>query len=288
MPPKHIEVIVNPNSGRGRHKPLAEYFGNELPPAMRWTEHATTCAGHATELAHEAVLSGADAVIAVGGDGTVNEVSKALIGTEIPLGVIPQGSGNGFARHMKIPMNTRAAVRRIARFRTAPIDTATLNGMPFLATAGLGFDAQVGWRFSEYDKRGLPSYLRASAETFFNFKPRTYRLVIDGEARESEAFLISFANAGQYGNNAWIAPSASISDGKLNVCILKNFPRHLAPEIIFRIFSRQIENSKYYELIQAREIVVENPEQFHVDGEPLEGESELRIQVNPRSLRVII
>lgn len=288
VPLKKIHFIINPNSGRRRPIPIIHHLEKGMPNTIEWTSRLTQRVGHATELTVEAIHSGADAVVAVGGDGTVNEVGKALIGTSTALGIIPSGSGNGFARHLQIPISDKAAIRRIARFKTLTIDTATINGRAFLATAGLGFDAEVGRRFSEFDRRGLPSYLRASAATFFNFKPREYYLIIDGQEYQSEAFLINFANAGQYGNNAWIAPSASLTDGLLNVCILKKFPRHYAPDIIFRIFNKQIESSKYYEQFLARNITVKNAEQFHVDGEPLTGEAELKIEIIPHSLSVII
>lgn len=285
---KKIFFVINPKSGSQHSSSILKHIEKEITDEFEWSTHLTERADHATELATKAVENGADAVIAVGGDGTVNEVGKALIGTDTALGIIPSGSGNGFARHLKIPMHERGALRRIKKFTTINIDTATINGEPFLATAGLGFDAEVGWRFSEFDRRGLASYVRATADTLIKFKPETYQLIIDGKEIETNAFLIAFANVGQYGNNAWIAPSASVTDGKLNVCILKEFPPHRAPEILFRLFNRQIEDSKYYQMIHAEKILVKNPKKYHIDGEPLESEEDLHIQVNPRSLNVIV
>lgn len=285
---KKIVFIINPNSGSQRHPHILKHLKEEMSDGFEWSTCYTERAGHATELAAEAVKNGADAVVAVGGDGTVNEVGKALIGTDVALGIIPSGSGNGFARHLKIPLQEKGALRCIKKFTTIKIDTATINGIPFLATSGLGFDAQVGWRFSEFERRGIASYVRATADTFIKFKPETYQLIIDGKELETKAFLINFANVGQYGNNAWIAPSASVTDGKLNVCILKEFPPHRAPEIIFRLFNRQIEDSKYYHYILAKEIIVKNPEKYHIDGEPLQAHEDLHIRVNPASLIVIV
>ena len=285
---KKIVFVINPNSGTHNSSTFLKHVEKVMDAHFEWSVRFTERANHATEIAAEAVKNGADAVIAVGGDGTVNEVSRALIDTETALGVIPSGSGNGFARHLKIPLSEKAALRRIMNFETLRIDTAILNDTSFIATAGLGFDAEVGWRFSELDKRGMASYVKATAETFFKFKPEYYELVIDGKEMITKAFLLTFANVGQYGNNAWIAPSASVTDGKLNVCILKEFPPLLAPEILFRLFNRQIEESKYYQMIHAEKILVKNPKKFHLDGEPLEASGDLHIAINPASLNVIV
>ncbi len=285
---KKIVFVINPNSGTHSSSTFIKHVKKALDLQFDWNVHLTERANHATEIAAEAVKNGVDAIIAVGGDGTVNEVSRALINTETAFGVIPSGSGNGFARHLKIPLSERAALKRIEAFKTIRIDTAILNNVSFVATAGLGFDAEVGWRFSELDKRGMASYVKATADTFFKFKPENYDLVIDGKEMSTKAFLLTFANVGQYGNNVWIAPSASVTDGKLNVCILKEFPPLLAPEILFRLFNRQIEESKYYQMIHAENILVKNPKKFHLDGEPFEASGDLHIAINPASLNVIV
>jgi len=283
-----IQFVINPKSGVKRKLQLVDQLKRELKPEIQFEIHFTEGPGHATDLAKEAVKQGADAVVAVGGDGSVNEVGKALINTKVALGIIPMGSGNGFARHLKIPLNLEEAIQRIMAFKTKTIDTASIDGQAFLATAGLGFDAQVGWKFANFGRRGFLSYMQVTTQEFFNFKPKTYHLEIDGERIETEAFLVNFANAGQYGNNAWIAPSASLSDGKLNVCILEQFPSHLAPDIIFKLFNKQIEKSKYYKVIQAKEIKVLKAEQYHMDGEPRRSLKEMTIKVVPRSLKVVV
>ncbi len=285
---RKIQFVINPNSGVKRKVSLVDLLKSELGDTIQYGIHFTKHPEHATELSLQAVEQGVDAVIAVGGDGSVNEVGKALINTDVALGIIPSGSGNGFARHLGIPMQSLAAIKRIREFNTRTIDTASINGVPFLATAGLGFDAHVGWKFATFGKRGFFSYLQVTTNEFFSFQPKTYHLEVDGEVIETKAFLVNFANAGQYGNNAWIAPSASISDGKLNVCILEQFPPHLAPDIIFKLFSKQIEKSKYYRVLQAKEIKVLNPSKFHLDGEPKSIEEDMLIQVVPNSLKVIV
>jgi YegS/Rv2252/BmrU family lipid kinase len=267
---------------------LVDQLKRQLAPDIEYGIHFTKKPAHATELARAAVQKGVDAVVAVGGDGSVNEVGKALIHSEVALGIIPAGSGNGFARHLNIPLRSSDAIQRINAFKLKTIDTASLNGEPFLATAGLGFDAQVGWKFASFGRRGFFSYLQVTTNEFFSFKPKTYHLEVDGESIETKALIINFANAGQYGNNAWIAPSASLSDGKLNVCILESFPPHFAPDIIFKLFSKQIERSRYYRLFQAEEIKVLNPPQFHLDGEPRTLDQDMIIKVVPHSLKVLV
>lgn len=284
---KKIRFIVNPISGIKAKMAAIDLLKEELSNNFEYEVIHTKAANHATELAKEAVLLNSDAVIAVGGDGSVNEVGKALIHTDVPLGVIPFGSGNGFARHLKIPMQVKGAIDVINRFNVKRIDTAVINDQVFLATAGLGFDAHIGWKFADFGKRGFISYSQITINEYFNFQPETYEMIIDGEKIKTEAFLVNFANVGQYGNNAWIAPSASLTNGKLNVCILKPFPAHLAPDIIFKLFNKTIENSKYYQFFQAKEIEVINTGKFHIDGEPKESKEKMIIKAIPNSLSVI-
>lgn len=282
-----VQFIINPHSGIKNKLGFIDLIEKESRKDFEVNITLTQRPEHATEIAQLALEKGADMVVAVGGDGSVNEVGKVLIGTSVPLGVIPIGSGNGFARHMKIPINEREALRVINRFQIQSIDTGTANGEPFLATAGLGFDALVGWRFANQSRRGFSSYIRVTTQSFFGYKPKTYQLVVDGEEIETTAFLINFANAGQYGNNAWIAPSANIADGKLNVCILNQFPKQVAPDILFKLFNKSIEDSKYYRLFMGSEIVVKNPKIYHLDGEPRSTNEDLIIKVVPNSLNVV-
>lgn len=285
---RQIWFIVNPNSGMGHGADVEQIITWLAPDDVGIQIKHTTRPHHATELTKEAIAAGADTVVAVGGDGTVNEVGCGLINTNVALGVIPCGSGNGFARHLKIPMGTRAAVKRILANMTRTIDSAEINGTPYFATAGLGFDAEVGWQFADFGKRGFISYMQVTTQAFFKFKPKNYHLIIDGAKRETTAFLINFANAGQYGNNAWIAPSASLSDGLIDVCILKSFPIGHIPGILFRLFNKTIEQSKYYEVIRAKEIEVIDPSKYHLDGEPMKTDGHLLIRVVPNSLKVIV
>lgn len=284
---RKILFIINPHSGIKSKLGFVDLIEHEIHKDFIVKARLTQRPEHATEIALDAVESGVDAVVAVGGDGSVNEVGKALIGTDVALGIIPLGSGNGFARHLNIPLNEKAALHTINNFRTQIIDTATVNGVPFLATAGLGFDAQVGWQFANHGRRGFFSYIQITAAELMKYKAKPYKMKIDGEELETTAFLINFANAGQYGNNAWISPSASLSDGLLNICILDKFPPQYAPDMLYKLFNKKIEKSKYYRFLQGKEIWVQNPEIFHIDGEPRGTEEDLLIKIVPQSLKVI-
>lgn len=265
-----------------------QLLDSELSNDIEYTIAYTEREGHATELTFQAIKNQFDAVIAVGGDGTVNEVGKALIGTDVALGILPFGSGNGFARHRKIPLNPKEAIHYINRFNIKIIDTATLNDEVFLTTSGLGFDAHVGMKFAQDGRRGFFTYSQIAISEFLAYQPEEYHLMIDGQPLKTEAFVVSIANGGQYGNNAWIAPDASMEDGKLNICIIKPFPAHITPDIIFKLFNKSLNASRYYQSFEAEEVRVINAEQYHIDGEPRKvNREDLVIKIQPRSLRVI-
>jgi YegS/Rv2252/BmrU family lipid kinase len=284
---KKILFVVNPISGVKGKKAALELLKTKLHPSIEYDVAETLRADHATELTREAIGNDYDAVIAVGGDGTVNEVGKALVNSNVALGVLPFGSGNGFARHRKIPIVIKDAIELINRFSTKRIDTATLNGEAFLTTAGLGFDAHVGWKFSERTSRGFLTYSQVAIQEFIGYKVEDYHLIIDGKELKTKAFVVSIANGGQYGNNAWISPEASMEDGKLNVCIIKPFPAHYTPDIVLKLFRKNLTASNYYQTIEAEKIEIVNAGKFHLDGEPRLTQGDLTIQVVPKSLKVI-
>ncbi|MAY82897.1 MAG: hypothetical protein CMP59_02080 [Flavobacteriales bacterium] len=287
MSQKNLQFIINPVSGVKRKVKVVDLLKHRLSPEFNYGIDFTEYANHATELTEEYVRQGVDAVVAIGGDGTINEVAKSLVGTDVRLGVIPMGSGNGFARHMEIPLNSKSAIECINRFASKRIDTGLVNDEVFVSTVGLGFDALVGRRFADFGKRGLLGYMKVSTTEFFKFVSEDYQLTIDGEELNVNAFLINFANVGQYGNNAWIAPHASVTDGKLDVCILEPFPQALVGDIIFKLFNKHLDHSKFYRSIKAEKIEVLNRSLYHIDGEPRE-RSTLKVSIVPDSLEVIV
>lgn len=285
-----ILFIVNPVSG-GKAKDafpaiVKHYFEEDSYSIIQ-----TNRSGHATEIVKKGIIDGYTQFVAVGGDGTVNEIAKSLINTDFKIGIIPFGSGNGLARHNKIPMDLRRAISTIKEGFSIKIDTCLLNGNPFVNMAGVGFDAYIGSLFGKDKKRGFKSYIKTTTKEFNSYKSQDYKITIDGKTFEEKAFLVSFANSSQYGNNAYISPEADIADGKLNVTLLKPFQFSNVPELVFRLFLKNIHKSKLVKtFIASQKIVVEriSDDIFHLDGEPFMGDKILDISILPSSLQLIV
>ncbi|MGH2623912.1 MAG: diacylglycerol/lipid kinase family protein [Sphingobacterium sp.] len=290
MAKKRILFVINPISGGKKkttfNKQVLEVLDlNRFDPTFKITDHAN----HAFELAKQAIEEKYDAVIAVGGDGTINEIGSALVGTQMPLGIIPEGSGNGLALYLGVPMNESAALRRIKRFETVQIDCGRVSDNYFFNIAGIGFDASVSDKFAGETFRGPAGYLRTVVNLLSKYKPKKYNLLIDGKPFEREAFMISVANSPQYGNNAYIAPNASINDGILDVCIVHKFPLYTLPLMVFHLFNKTADQSEYVEIIPGKQITIQQQESapVHLDGEPMDLGESIEIQVIPKSLHII-
>ena len=253
--------------------------------------------GHASELAMKGLNSNADLIVAIGGDGTIREIASVLIGTNTPLGIIPAGSGNGLALHLAIPLNLKGAIEIINRFNVSEIDTGSIclvnekeeiKKDVFLSSSGVGFDALMAHRFKHLIKRGLWGYIKAIYKEYFSYLPNSYELEINGVMQVEKALLINIANSSQFGNNAIIAPSAKIDDGKFELSIVRQFPIYALPEMIFRLFSRSIDKSRYVTTLQVEEIVIKNgPGLVQLDGDSKESGSVVKIEVNRSSLCVL-
>jgi diacylglycerol kinase family enzyme len=231
-----------------------------------------------------------DAVVAVGGDGTVNQAAAALANHSIALGIVPRGSGNGLARHLGVPLALEGALGLLARGRPTVIDSARISSRRFFCTAGIGFDAHIGQCFAEAPRRGFLTYARLVLREFLNYRPQTYDLVIDGRPLTVRAYLITFGNAAQWGNNAHIAPLADIQDGLLHISILGACRRAAMPLLVVRLFKRSLHRSPHVRSLSGRTITVHPhaPGYFHYDGEPQAISGELGVQIYPGSLRVIL
>jgi len=231
-----------------------------------------------------------DLLVAVGGDGTINEVASSIVGSDTALGIIPYGSGNGLARFLGISMDAPKAIETLNTAHVEVIDSATLDGKPFFNMAGMGFDAHISELFSREKKRGFFTYLNSSIREVAKYKSQTYQLDIDGAVYEREAFMLSFANSSQYGNNAHISPNASVQDGLLDVCIIKKFPLWRFPEMCLRMITKTTEGTNYVEIIRGKRIHVKrsNPGPVHLDGEPQIKGTDIIIAVVPSSLKVIV
>lgn len=250
----------------------------------------TTGIFHAHDLA-KAAVGEYEIVVAVGGDGTVNEIASAIAGTDTVLGVIPFGSGNGLSRFLTIPMDAEGAIKTMNAGRTITIDAGKMNGQWFFNMAGMGFDAHISHVFANGStKRGFVSYFKSSIQEISTYKSKKYHIEIDGVAYDREAFMLSMANSSQYGNNAHVSPTASVQDGLLDVCIIKPFPLWRFPEMGLRMFTRTADSSKYVEIIKGKHIIITRQQEgpIHLDGEPQVAGTDIDIEVVPNALHVIV
>ena len=287
---KKALVLINPISGVGKQKLVERLVKENLDTKILSTEvEYTQYAGHAHTLAKNAI-GRFDVVVAVGGDGTVNETGSALIGSDTALAIIPTGSGNGLARHLKIPMRPEKAIRVLNDLNVKKIDTIKINNRYSLNVAGIGFDAHVSHLFAKMKHRGLISYVKLVVKEFGRYEASEYSLVVDGKKMKLKAFVISFANSSQYGNNFYIAPDARVDDGLIDVCIVNKFPKIAAPALLMSMMSKENIGGYLEKIIKAKDIIVEQPESLkgHVDGEPVFFKDKIRVSVNPLSLNVVV
>ncbi len=287
-----ILYIINPNSGTRYKGQIPAIIRNHTDNTIFDVEiYFTRYRGEATEIVRQKLAENYRYFVAVGGDGTVNEIAKELINTEAVLAIIPSGSGNGLARHLKIPLTPKKAIEVINQKKCESIDYGLINDLPFFCTCGVGFDALVSEKFDQKKGRGLLNYIKTTFLEYFDYKPETYQIIIDDqETISSRAFLITFANASQYGNNALIAPLADICDGKLEICILSPFSLIQVPSIGIRLFTGKIEKSSSVFIKQTRKILLKREFEgtIHIDGETRRLGKELQLSVISRGLKVII
>lgn len=292
---KNIAFIINPMSGTQNKKKLPKLI-QQMLDHNQWLENIvfTERAGHATELAHQYARMGFDAVVAVGGDGTVNEVARGLRDTETALCVIPMGSGNGFARHLHIPMNPTKAIEMINHSEPIRVDYGLAEDHIFVTTCGTGFDALIAEQFATAGKRGLKTYIQKFFEDVLTYQPQKYKIVEAGREGEGldlekSAFLITFANANQWGNDAFIAPKASIQDGQMDICMLSSSALLGAPGLALRLFTKMIDSSLFMDIVRAKEVMLirEAEAPFHIDGDPVTMPKDIHIRIVEGGLKVL-
>ena len=283
--------IINPQSGKGNYKyAINSIYEHVEPNKYNVIIEKTEYKGHASKIAELYKEKGIKKIVAVGGDGTINEIGIAIINTDISLGIIPRGSGNGLARYLSIPLNVKNAIEVINNHSIKIIDAATINDKYFFCTSGVGLDARVGIIFNKSKKRGSIMYFKATVSEFMTYKPKKYKLKIDNISRKVKSILITFANAGQYGNNVYISPDAKIDDGLLDLCILKPFPKSIMLPIGLRLISKTLNKSKYLEVIRCKEIILKRKKniKFHYDGETSKAGKKIAVKIIPQSLKVMI
>ncbi len=288
---KKITFILNPISGTISKAGVPELIDNTIDKdiydyQLVFTERA----GHATEIAAAEVAKGTDIVVAVGGDGTVNEVGRALVHTNTALAILPCGSGNGLARHLMLPMNLKKSIETINKGVIHDLDYGVINDIPFFCTCGIGFDAFVSMKFAEAGKRGPITYVENVLREGLRYKPETYTITDESGTKMRKAFLISCANASQYGNNAYIAPHASMADGLLDIIIMEPFDMFDAPQISMDLFSKTIENNSKIKMLKSSKILVKRQKEgyIHYDGDPVMAGTEIEIHVEHKGIKMVV
>jgi YegS/Rv2252/BmrU family lipid kinase len=288
---KKIVAIINPISGTTSKKSLPDLLDKYMPSdefekQFFFTEYQ----GHAFELAGQAVRNKADYVIAIGGDGTVNEVAKALINSSSVLGIVPMGSGNGLARDLSIPMDIRKALNVILEHNMTTIDYCKANEHIFFCTCGVGFDALISERFAKEKRRGPFTYMKNVIFEFLKFQPDTYEISLENEVVTKRAFLLTCANASQYGNNAFIAPHADMSDGMMDLVVLSPITAGNVVRLVVQMFTKQMAKNKKIQYYRTRKFTLRKrkPGVVHIDGEPVEMGDTIAMEVFHNGLHVMV
>lgn len=288
--PRKILFIVNPNAGKRISDKIIEAIRKEIPENVYYQIAIWKDKDHFEEITSLLKTEGYTDAIAVGGDGTVNHVAKTILGTTIRLGIVPIGSGNGLARSLGLSVNIEKVIRQIVTGKTATIDSGTVNNRPFFCTSGIGFDAHIGNLFATSVKRGLQSYVKITIAELFKYRAKNYTLLLNDQVIKRKAFLITVANAGQYGNDFYIAPLASMQDGKFHVVILKPFNAFHLPALMTKILRRKAHLSTRIETYTTDKLTIvrDDRDTIHFDGEPAFEEKEVKFENKPGSLRVLV
>ena len=288
---KHVRFIVNPISGINEKESVVKAVEETIDrEKYDFSILSTLYAGHAEEIARMAANEGVDIVAAVGGDGTINEVGRALAHTETAMAVVPCGSGNGLARHLRIPINPMKAVKVINEGQEEKIDYGIIDGHPFFCTCGVGFDAFVSLKFANSGKRGILSYLENALKESVSYSPETYEIENSEGTVKYKAFLITCANASQYGNNAFIAPHASLTDGLMDITVLEPFSVIDVPTLSYQLFNKTIDQNSRIKTMRDTKITIRRAHGgvLHYDGDPVMGGKTIEVEIVHQGLKVIV
>lgn len=288
---RKISFIINPKSGTQSKEQILHLLDERLDrtkyiPEIVYTEYA----GHAIEIAAQRAKENVFAVVAIGGDGTINEIARSLVHTKTALGIIPCGSGNGLARHLQIPMEPKKAIEIINGGIMDVIDYGKINDIPFFCTCGVGFDAFVSLKFAKAGRRGPLTYLEKTLLESLKYQPETYELETEDGTLKYKAFLIACGNASQYGNNAYIAPQATLTDGLLDVTILEPFTVLDVPTLSFQLFNKTIDQNSRIKTFRCQKLRIHRtqPGVVHFDGDPMMMGEDIEVKVFKEGLQVII
>ena len=288
---RKISFIINPKSGTQSKEQILHLLDERLDrtkyiPEIVYTEYA----GHAIGIAAQRAKENVFAVVAIGGDGTINEIARSLVHTKTALGIIPCGSGNGLARHLQIPMEPKKAIEIINGGIIDVIDYGKINDIPFFCTCGVGFDAFVSLKFAKAGRRGPLTYLEKTLLESLKYQPETYELETEDGTLKYKAFLIACGNASQYGNNAYIAPQATLTDGLLDVTILEPFTVLDVPTLSFQLFNKTIDQNSRIKTFRCQKLRIHRtqPGVVHFDGDPMMMGEDIEVKVFKEGLQVII
>lgn len=288
-----ILFIVNPISGhhdKSKFPSIVEKLIDK--DKYDYTITLTEYGGHAVELTKQAIENQYDIIVAVGGDGTINEVATTMIGASQTFAIVPYGSGNGLARHLHLPLKPDKVITEVINKGVkSKIDTAAMNGVPYISIAGVGFDAIIADFFAQDPHRGIKTYVKLVTKEYLHFQPKKYHLILDGkEEIDCEPFFISFANSNQFGSNAVVSPTASLNDGLLDVCIFKKPNMLQVPYVATRLLTKKIDRTHFVDIHKAQKIQVirENDEIANIDGEAVMMPKDITIEINPLSLNILL
>ena len=281
-----IKFIINPAAGTGKQVGIEKILSKYL--RYKYEVIYTTSKGDAIQITKETITNKTDVVIAVGGDGTVNECIKSLIGKDIAFGVIPCGSGNGFAYHIGMNKNIKKAIIQLNDSIIKHIDCYNINNTPFINVAGIGFDAHIAKLFNTNNKRGFFNYIRLIFKEL-SYNAENYELIYNDKKQKVHAYFIAFANTSQYGNNVHISPQAKIDDKLLDIVIVKQFPKWKIPFFLFKMRTGTIHLSKYVQIIRTKEIQIKNNKNnnlLHLDGEPHIITTPIKVKIHTKRLKI--
>ncbi len=288
-----ILFIVNPISGhhdKSKFPSIVEKLIDK--DKYDYTIALTEYGGHAAEMTKKAIEDQYDIIVAVGGDGTINEVATNMLGARQTFAIVPYGSGNGLSRHLHLPLKPDKVITEVINKGVkSKIDTAAMNGVPYISIAGVGFDAIIADVFAKDPKRGIKTYVKLVTKEYLHFQPKRYHLILDEkEEIDCEPLFISFANSNQFGSNAVVSPSASLNDGLLDVCIFKKPNMLQVPYIAERLLTSKIDRTKIVDIHKAKKIKVirEQEEIANIDGEAVMMPKDIVVEINPLSLNILL
>jgi diacylglycerol kinase (ATP) len=267
---RKLLFILNPKAGKGGAVNLFDFIKSSVPKEMEYSIEVFKDSAEFEKIISTLHTQHYTDAVAVGGDGTINSVAKNLVGTSIILGIIPQGSGNGLARTLGISMDIKTSIEDVIKGKNTKIDHGTVNGIPFFCTSGIGFDAHIGNLFAQSKKRGLQSYVKITLREILRYKCKNYVIKLNGEELKRKAYLITIANAGQYGNDFYIAPKAKLTDGKFHVVVLHPFNFFSAFGIFIKVLRGKTNESRHIETFTTNKLTIEREgkDAIHFDGEP--------------------